>query len=47
MDSSCLPALLRLTTAVSDLTVRIMAGDELAAETVDQLAKVLEGCGHA
>jgi hypothetical protein len=47
LDSSCLPALLRLTTAVNNLTVRVLAGDEGACETVDALDKVLEGSRSA
>jgi hypothetical protein len=46
LDPSCLPALLRVTTAVLWLGERVAAGDEGACEQVDALAKVLEGSGH-
>lgn len=49
MDSSCLPApasqMLRVTTAVLALSVRVAAGDEDAAAQVGALAELLKGYG--
>jgi hypothetical protein len=46
LDPSCLPALLRVTTAVLELGQRVAAGDEDAAADVERMAALLEGCGH-
>lgn len=42
MDSSCLPALMRVTTAVLELGQRVAAGDKDAAEQLSVLATILE-----
>jgi hypothetical protein len=38
VDADCLPALLRLTTHVLALTLRVAAGDEQAAREAEELA---------
>lgn len=41
MDASCLPALIRVTTAVLELGQRVAAGDEDAARQLSVLATML------
>jgi hypothetical protein len=42
VDSSCLPALLRVTTAVMELGQRAQAGDLAAQAEIEALAALLE-----
>lgn len=46
VDAACLPALLRVTTAVLALHDRVLAGDLSARAEVEALAALLEGCGN-